>query len=139
MHQPDTLLEFTNFTNKDYIYETDTANFYIRSYFSDPSYNRASCSEEEYEYHYMDNFSYIFNRVVQTESVTQIVLVADNALLSDSINHCLETTDKLLFIERDNSHETTLMLDYTYAGSTLFYIDINYVIAFALGLTETEI
>ena len=139
LHQPDTLLEYTNFTNNDYICETDTANFYIRSYFSDPSYNRASCSDEEYEFHYMDNFSYIFNRVAQTESVTQIILVADNALLNESINNCLRTTDKLLFIERDNSFETTLMLDYTYAGSTLFFIDINYVIAFALGLNESEI
>ncbi len=101
--------------------ETNIGTFRIRSFFADES---SSCIE-----HFIDMFLDVYS----DPQVSRIILVADNEELHNLIKEerMLEESTKRFFLLK-KSHDSKISLP-------IYYVDIDNIIGFSLGLSIHEI
>ena len=136
--KPNNIAQFLDFTKNDYFFETDEGIFYLRSYFSDTATLEWDIEDQDaFNYKYMEGFRQILNKVVHTDSICHIVLFADNEYLNEDLNSYMKL-GKFFYIERDHSSDTHYDLEIEDIGK-YYYVDANYVIAYSMGLSNSEI
>lgn len=130
------LSKFLDFTMHDYHFNTDNADFHIRSYFSDPE---IKCNDKnDFEREYMEGFRLLLRHIASTKTIRQVVLFADSEYLNDDLELYMESNGLLFLIERDNSNESHYQLNPQDVGK-YYFVDANYVLALAMGLSMGEL
>nr|WP_315159545.1 hypothetical protein [uncultured Flavobacterium sp.] len=110
-------------TNDGVQVETDKGTFLIRSFFGDIN---ETCTE---------HFLNVFQRLYINTSISRIIIVADNSELNSELEMLYEEQAKSIFFLK-KSHNTHIHIPNT---SPIKYVNINYAIAYALGLNANEI
>lgn len=93
--------------------------FHLKTFFSD--------EDESNTWHFINILTQLFSY----KSVKKIILVADNSELSDEIELNEYTNFKDLFLIKDS--------DETHISLPINYVNIDYLIAYSLGLNRSEI
>ncbi|MCF8460262.1 MAG: hypothetical protein K9G46_06030 [Flavobacteriales bacterium] len=100
--------------------ETEKGTFLIRSFFGD---------EDETS---ITNFVKMLRILNHSTTVSRIIMVADNHELNPQLEVLVEEKDKSLFVLKKHHLETEIDAD-------VKYVNIDYTIAYALGLNDSEI
>lgn len=101
-------------------FESDIGTFVIRSFFADID---ESCS---------GHFINILRSVYSASFVSRIIIVSDNSDLNDELKIIHEEGKKNLLIFKKHRLETAIQVEVT-------YVNIDYLIGYALGLDRNEI
>lgn len=130
------LTKFLDFTLRDYHFNTDNADFHIRSYFSDPE---VRCDDkEDFEREYMTGYRELLQHITSTKTIRQIVLFADSDFLNDDLELYMESSKILFLIERDHGLESHYRLNPQEVGK-YYFVNGNYVVALSMGITMNEL
>lgn len=130
------LSKFLDFTLRDYHFNTDNADFYIRSYFSDPEIR---CNDkEDFEREYIEGYRVLLQQITSTKTIRQVVLFADSEYLNDDLELYMELHKILFLIERDHGLNSHYRLNPQNAGK-FYYVNANYVVALSMGITMNEL
>jgi hypothetical protein len=119
---PDNL--FFDFNNIEQVQmKTDKGNFLIRSFFGD---SNETCTE-----HFLNIFRIVYNN----SRVSSMIIVADNSELNSELEIIYQEQAKRIFFLKKN-YNSEIQIPIT---SSIKYVNINYPIALALGLNDSEI
>jgi hypothetical protein len=116
--EPNNLFSFID--SKQVQMETDKGTFLIRSFFGNED---ETCSE---------HFISMLRMVNNSSSVSRIIMVADNPELNFQLEMLVEEKEKSLLILKKHHLETEIDVD-------IKNVNIDYPIAYALGLNNSEI
>ena len=99
--------------------KSELRNFVIRSFFADEN---ESCSR-----HFVNMLKIVHSK----SNVSKIILIGDSPELNSELKLMLNASDRKFFLFK-KSHES-------FIGLPIQYIDVDYLVAFALGLDSSEI
>ncbi|MBS1537905.1 MAG: hypothetical protein JST20_09170 [Bacteroidetes bacterium] len=114
---PDNVFNFIDV--KQVQMETDKGTFIIRSFFGDED---ETCSE---------HFVIMLMKVINSPSVSRIIMVADNSDLNSELEILNEQNERSLFMLK-KYHDSEIEVP-------IKYVNIDYPIAYALGLRKYEL
>jgi hypothetical protein len=114
---PSNIFGFIDINNVQMI--TDIGTFIIRSFYSDET---ESCTD-----HFLNMLKIIYNK----QNVSRIIMIADNPEINDYLEYINSQNLKSLLMLKKGS-DSDIEVD-------IKYVNIDYPIAFALGLNDNEI
>lgn len=115
--EPNNMLDFIDTSRMNLV--TDRGTFLIQSFFGDEG---ETCSQ-----HYMN----MLRMVNYSPQVSQIIMIADNRELNDELEGMYELNDKSLFLFKKYRNSEIQV--------PIKYVNVNYIVAYALGLERDEL
>lgn len=80
----------------------------------------------------------LLRQIMSSKTIRQIVLFADSEFLNEDLELYMESSKVLFLIERDHEQESQYWLNPQNTGK-FYYVNANYVVALAMGLSMDEL